>query len=342
MDLLSQDEIDALLHGVDDGDVETDDDSDSGGVGTYDLTTQDRIVRGRMPTLEMINERFARYTRISMFNLLRRTADVASGGIKIQKFGEYVHTLYVPTSLNMVKFRPLRGTGLVVLDAKLVFKLVDNFFGGDGRHAKIEGREFTPTELRVVRIVLEQAFIDLKEAWRAIMPLEFDHVNSEVNPSMANIVSPSEVVVVSTFHVELDGGGGDLHITIPYSMIEPIREMLDAGLQSDSDDRDDRWVNSLREDIMSATVDMECDLIRDTISLRDVVGLKEGDILPVEMLDEHKINVNGVPMFTTEIGQSNGNLALKVTGHIKPSKITSSPIPSLDDPKTNDEDASDE
>ncbi len=342
MDLLSQDEIDALLHGVDDGGVETDDDSDSSGVGNYDLTTQDRIVRGRMPTLEMINERFARYTRISMFNLLRRTADVASGGIKIQKFGEYVHTLYVPTSLNMVKFRPLRGTGLVVLDAKLVFKLVDNFFGGDGRHAKIEGREFTPTELRVVRIVLEQAFIDLKEAWRAILPLEFDHVNSEVNPSMANIVSPSEVVVVSTFHVELDGGGGDLHITIPYSMIEPIREMLDAGLQSDSDDRDDRWVNSLREDIMAATVNMECDLIRDTISLRDVVGLKEGDILPVEMLDEHKIRVNGVPMFTTEIGQSNGNLALKIIDPIKPSKIVSSPIPSLDDPQTNDEDASDE
>lgn len=342
MDLLSQDEIDALLHGVDDGDVDTEDESEKGGVGNYDLTTQDRIVRGRMPTLEMINERFARYTRISMFNLLRRTADVASGGIKIQKFGEYVHTLYVPTSLNMVKFRPLRGTGLVVLDAKLVFKLVDNFFGGDGRHAKIEGREFTPTELRVVRIVLEQAFVDLKEAWRAILPLEFDHVNSEVNPSMANIVSPSEVVVVSTFHVELDGGGGDLHITIPYSMIEPIREMLDAGLQSDSDDSDDRWVNSLREDIMSATVDMECDLIRDTISLRDVVGLKEGDILPVEMLDEHKIRVNGVPMFTTEIGQSNGNLALKILEPIKPARIVSSPIPSLDDPQFNDEDASDE
>jgi flagellar motor switch protein FliM len=342
MDLLSQDEIDALLHGVDDGDVDTDDNSDEKGVGTYDLTTQDRIVRGRMPTLEMINERFARYTRISMFNLLRRTADVASGGIKIQKYGEYVHTLYVPTSLNMVKFRPLRGTALIVLDAKLVFKLVDNFFGGDGRHAKIEGREFTPTELRVVGIVLEQAFIDLKEAWRAILPLEFDLVNSEVNPSMANIVSPSEVVVVSTFHVELDGGGGDLHITIPYSMIEPIREMLDAGLQSDSDDRDDRWENSLREDIMAAKVKLECDLIRDTISLRDVVGLKEGDILPIEMLDLHKINVNGVPMFTTEIGQSNGNLALKVTGHVEKTKILSSPIPSLVNQKTKSEDASDE
>ena len=207
-DLLSQDEIDALLHGVDDGDIETESDLDPEAIKSYDLTSQDRIVRGRMPTLEMINERFARYTRISMFNLLRRTADVSVGGIQIQKFGEYVHTLYVPTSLNMVKFRPLRGTALIILDAKLVFKLVDNFFGGDGRHAKIEGREFTPTELRVVQMVLEQVFVDLKEAWKAVMDITFEYMNSEVNPSMANIVSPSEVVVVSTFHVELDGGGG--------------------------------------------------------------------------------------------------------------------------------------
>ena len=342
-DLLSQDEIDALLHGVDDGDVSTEGDLADGEVGNYDLTTQDRIVRGRMPTLEMINERVARYTRISMFNLLRRTADVSVGGINIQKFGEYVHTLYVPTSLNMVKFRPLRGTALVVLDAKLVFKLVDNFFGGDGRHAKIEGREFTPTELRVVHMVLEQAFIDLKEAWRAVLPIEFDHVNSEVNPSMANIVSPSEVVVVSTFHVELDGGGGELHITIPYSMIEPIREMLDAGLQTDSDDRDDRWVNSLRADIMTAKVKLECDLIRDKISLRDVVGLKKGDVIPVEMLDENLIKANGVPLFKTEVGQSNGHLALKVVGQVeRPSLSSLSPIHNLMNQENEAEDLADE
>ena len=329
-DLLSQDEIDALLHGVDDGDVDTEGGESDSAVNNYDLTTQDRIVRGRMPTLEMINERFARYTRISMFNLLRRTADVSVGGINIQKFGEYVHTLYVPTSLNMVKFRPLRGTALVVFDAKLVFKLVDNFFGGDGRHAKIEGREFTPTELRVVRMVLDQAFIDLKEAWRAILPIEFDYFNSEVNPSMANIVSPSEVVVVSTFHVELDGGGGEMHITIPYSMIEPIRELLDAGLQSDSDELDDRWIKSLRQDIMSAQVNLECDLISDTITLGEVVGLKEGDIIPVEMPDEHLIKANGLPLFTTQVGQSNGNLALKVTGMVERQQMaTISPLQNM-------------
>lgn len=329
-DLLSQDEIDALLHGVDDGDVDTDGDMSAGGVNAYDLTTQDRIVRGRMPTLEMINERFARYTRISMFNLLRRSADVSVGGINIQKFGEYVHTLYVPTSLNMVKFRPLRGTALVVFDAKLVFKLVDNFFGGDGRHAKIEGREFTPTELRVVRMVLEQAFIDLKEAWRAVLPIEFEHVNSEVNPSMANIVSPSEVVVVSSFHVELDGGGGEMHITIPYSMIEPIREMLDAGLQSDSDERDDRWINSLREDIMQASVKLNTNFVESKILLRDIVDLKDGDVIPIDLPDEYITTANGVPIFKVDVGQSNGNLALKVNEVIERKKAnTIAPIMEL-------------
>ena len=311
-DLLSQDEIDALLHGVDDGDIETEAELEPGTVKNYDLTSQDRIVRGRMPTLEMINERFARYTRISMFNMLRRTADVSVGGIQIQKFGEYVHTLYVPTSLNMVKFRPLRGTALIILDAKLVFKLVDNFFGGDGRHAKIEGREFTPTELRVVQMVLNQAFVDLTEAWKAVMPINFEYVHSEVNPSLANIVSPSEVVVVSTFHVELDGGGGEFHITMPYSMIEPIREVLDAGLQSDSDEQDERWVKALREDVLAAKVELECDVVRREITLRDIVDLKAGDVIPIEFPDFHVFTANGVPMFRTQLGQHRGNLALKV------------------------------
>ena len=316
-DLLSQDEIDALLHGVDDGDIETDSDEDDGSASNYDLTSQDRIVRGRMPTLEMINERFARYTRISLFNLLRRAADVAVGGIQIQKFGEYIHTLYVPTSLNMVKFRPLRGTGLMVLDAKLVFKLVDNFFGGEGRHAKIEGREFTPTELRVVEMVLRDAFVDLKEAWKAVYPIEFEFVNAEVNPAMTNIVSPSEVVVVSTFHIELDGGGGDLHITLPYSMIEPIRETLDAGLQTDADDVDDRWIQSLREDVMDAKVDLECRLIEKTLPLKDIIDLQEGDVVLVDMPEDFVVKANGVPVVKAKLGTSKGNLALQVLGKLK-------------------------
>ena len=311
-DLLSQDEIDALLHGVDDGLVQTEMAAEPGSVKSYDLTSQDRIVRGRMPTLEMINERFARYTRISMFNMLRRSADVAVGGVQVMKFGEYVHSLYVPTSLNLVKIKPLRGTALFILDAKLVFKLVDNFFGGDGRHAKIEGREFTPTELRVVRMVLEQAFIDLKEAWQAIMEVNFEYINSEVNPAMANIVGPSEAIVVSTFHIELDGGGGDLHVTRPYSMIEPVREMLDAGFQSDLDDQDERWVKALREDLLDVDVPLTATVARRQLRLRDILHMQPGDVIPVELPEELIMRANGVPSFKVKLGSHKGNLALQV------------------------------
>ncbi|WP_130908772.1 flagellar motor switch protein FliM [Pseudomonas antarctica] len=311
-DLLSQDEIDALLHGVDDGLVQTEMAAEPGSVKSYDLTSQDRIVRGRMPTLEMINERFARYTRISMFNMLRRSADVAVGGVQVMKFGEYVHALYVPTSLNLVKIKPLRGTALFILDAKLVFKLVDNFFGGDGRHAKIEGREFTPTELRVVRMVLEQAFIDLKEAWQAIMEVNFEYINSEVNPAMANIVGPSEAIVVSTFHIELDGGGGDLHVTMPYSMIEPVREMLDAGFQSDLDDQDERWVKALREDLLDVDVPLSATVARRQLRLRDILHMQPGDVIPVELPEELIMRASGVPSFKVKLGSHKGNLALQV------------------------------
>ena len=311
-DLLSQDEIDALLHGVDDGLVQTEMAVEPGSVKSYDLTSQDRIVRGRMPTLEMINERFARYTRISMFNMLRRSADVAVGGVQVMKFGEYVHSLYVPTSLNLVKIKPLRGTALFILDAKLVFKLVDNFFGGDGRHAKIEGREFTPTELRVVRMVLEQAFIDLKEAWQAIMEVNFEYINSEVNPAMANIVGPSEAIVVSTFHIELDGGGGDLHVTMPYSMIEPVREMLDAGFQSDLDDQDERWSKALREDVLDVSVPLSATVARRQLRLRDILHMQPGDVIPIELQDELVMRANGVPSFKVKLGSHKGNLALQV------------------------------
>ncbi|MEL0624544.1 flagellar motor switch protein FliM [Marinomonas arenicola] len=320
-DLLSQDEIDALLHGADET-PEEEDIRDANGVASYDITSQERIVRGRMPTLEMINERFARYTRISLFNLLRRTADVSSGGLQIMKFGEYVHTLYVPTSLNLVKFRPLRSTALFILDAKLVFKLVDNFFGGDGRHAKIEGREFTPTEIRIVQLMLEQVFVDLTEAWAPVLKLELEYISSEVNPAMANIVSPSEVVVVSTFHIELDGGGGELHITLPYSMIEPVRELLDAGVQSDVDEKDDRWGRSLEQDVKDIDVNLKVNVANRKISLREVMKFKAGDIIPIEMPEFVTVRANSVPTFKGKLGVSNERYSVQMLEDFKINKVT--------------------
>lgn len=319
-DLLSQDEIDALLNGVDSGAVDTDaqDQAGPGGARSYDFTSQDRIVRGRMPTLEMINERFARNFRISLFNLLRRSPVISVEGVRMSKFSEYVHSLFMPSNLNMMKVRPLRGTGLVVMNPKLVFSLVDNFFGGDGRfHAKIEGRDFTAVEMRIVQKVLDRAFSDLREAWEPVFKVAFEYVGSEVNPQFANIVTPSEVVVVSSFHVELEGGGGELHVTFPYSMIEPIRETLDAGVQSDVSDRDERWINSLREEMKTAPVVIESSLADTEITVRELLALQPGDIIPMDIPSLVLARVEGVPVFRGKLGTSRGLRALKVVEPIR-------------------------
>ena len=317
-DLLSQDEIDALLHGVDDGDVDVEEDSlDPGEARNYDFSSQDRIVRGRMPSLEMVNERFARHMRISLFNMMRRSAEVSVTGIQMVKFSEYIHSLFVPTSLNMVKIKPLRGTSLFTLEAKLVFILVDNFFGGDGRfHTKIEGREFTPTERRIIRLLLDQAFVDLKEAWTPVLKVDFEYMDSEVNPALATIVSPSEVVCVCSFNIELDGGGGSFHVTMPYSMLEPIREKLDAGIQSDSAEGDDRWSEVLKEEVFTAEVELTASLGESHVSLQDVLDFKEGDIIPFEMPEHVVIKAETMPCFRASYGQSNGFIAVKVNEEI--------------------------
>ncbi len=322
-DLLSQDEIDALLHGVDDGVVETENDSnsESGEIQSYDFTSQDRIVRGRMPTLEMINERFVRYFRISLFNFLRRSAEIAISGVQILKFSEYTHSLFVPINLNLVRFNPLRGKALFVLDPTLVFTFVDNFFGGSGKfYNKIEGREFTLTEMRIIKLILDLIFKDLKEAWKPVLDVDFDYLNSEVNPQFASIVSPSEVVVVSTIHIETDGGGGDLHITMPYSMVEPIRELLDAGIQSDRGDTDDRWQVMLRNEILGSHVGLSSVLLDKNLSIRDLVEMKKGDVIPVELPDTVTLKAEEVPLFTGQVGVSNGNYAIRINEKIKTEK----------------------
>jgi len=310
---LSQDEIDTLLNGVDSGDVDTTaDDVDPGEAESYDLGSQDRIIRGRMPTLDMINERFVRSLRISMFNMLRRTIEITSTGVKMVKFSEYVRGLFMPTSLNLVNINPLRGTGLCVIDPNLVFATVDNFFGGDGRyHARIEGREFTPTENRIVQILLELLFVDLKKAWKPVMGLDFKFLSTEVNPQFANIVSPTEVVVVSTFKMELEGGAGEFHIVMPYSMLEPIRELLDAGMQSDQVDTDRRWINTLKEEMKQAFVAIDSSMGHTKLTLGEVLNLNVGDVIPIETPDVVTVRAAQVPIFRGVVGNSNGKNAVQ-------------------------------
>jgi flagellar motor switch protein FliM len=324
--ILDQAEIDALLHGVDTGAVSTEPTAPPGEARNYDFANQVRIVRGRMPTLEMINERFARLNRVSLYNLLRRAPEVAVGPVQIKKFSEFVHTLHVPTSLNLVRFNPLRGTALVVLDPKLVFAVVDNFFGGSGRHAKIEGREFTATEQRIIQLVLRSVFADLHEAWSHVADLQLEFLQAEINPHFANIVSPSEIVVVTSFHIDLDGNGGNLYVTMPYAMIEPLREVLDAGVASDRMEKDERWMQSLREEMEDAELSISTQVGHTSLSLGELLNLKPGDVLPCDFTGKVTVIAEDVPVFRGALGTSRGHQAVKIEEFLRRSKLSAEPI----------------
>jgi len=313
-DLLSQDEIDALMDGVTGGTVATGSDEPlpPDAVINYDFTQQDRIVRGRLPTLEMVNDRFARFFRSALFGVLRKTCEVSVLGVKMVKFAEYVHGLALPSNLNMVRIKPLRGTALVVFEPRLVFTVIDNFFGGDGRyHARIEGRDFTATENRVIQIMLTELFGAMAEAWSPVLGLNFEYLNSEINPQFANIVSPTETVVVSRFHVELDGGGGEIHLTLPYAMVEPIRTLLDAGVQSDRVDRDDRWAELLRDEVLDAEVPICSQLLDIELTLGEFLHLRPGDVLPIQLPELATVYAEDVPLFRGRYGQANGRNAIR-------------------------------
>ncbi|CAG1772620.1 partial Flagellar motor switch protein FliM, partial [uncultured bacterium] len=246
-DFLSQDEVDALLKGVtgeaDDG-VESD--VPHAGVRTYDLATQERIVRGRMPTLELVHERFARYLRLGLFNLIQRSAEVSVGPIRVQKYSEFVRHLVVPTNLNLVHMKPLRGTALVVFEPNLVFLVIDNLFGSDGRfHTRVEGRDFTATEQRIIHRLLKTVFAEYEKAWAPVYALQCEYLRSEMNSQFANIATPSEVVAATTFQLEIGGITAEMHTCIPYSMVEPIRELLYSSMQSDHITSDQRWTHTL-------------------------------------------------------------------------------------------------
>jgi flagellar motor switch protein FliM len=312
-DILSQEEVDALLRGVTGEPEEAESEGGEGGVRPYDIGRQERIVRGRMPTLEIINERFARNFRLGLFNLIRRTAEISVGPVTVIKYSEFVRNLIVPTNLNMVHVQPLRGTALFVMDPNFVFLVVDNLFGGDGRyHMRVEGRDFTPTEQRIIKKLLEVVFEEMEKAWASIYPVKFEYVRSEMNTQFANIATPTEVVVVTTFNIELGSGGGDFHVCMPYSMIEPIRDLMTSTMQADRAEADERWVQQMTRQVQDAEVELVANLGYTTVTLRQIMELKVGDVIALDIPDAVVAQVDGVPLFRCHYGQKNGQLALKV------------------------------
>ena len=313
-DFLSQDEVDALLKGVtgESDEPESTDDGEGGG-RVYNLGTQERIVRGRMPTLELINERFARYLRIGLFNYMHRTTEISVGPIRVQKYSEFIRNLVVPTNLNLVAAKPLRGTSLFVFDPNLVFLVVDNMFGGDGRfHTRVEGRDFTPTEQRIIRGLLNVVFTEYSRSWKPVYDVTFEYIRSEMNSQFANIATPSEIVISTTFSLEFGGTAADMHICFPYSMVEPIRDLLYSSMQSDQLSSDQRWIVMLRKQLKDAEVEIAAQLASTTVTLGQILKMKTGDIIPINIPDKIVVNVDHIPLMECRYGQQGGQYALKI------------------------------
>lgn len=312
-DFLSQEEVDALLKGVS-GDVDEEPQAEeAGGVKNYDLGRQERIVRGRMPTLELINERFARYLRIGLFNYMHRNAEISVGPIRVQKYSEFIRNLVVPTNLNLVQVKPLRGTGLFVLDPNLVFLVVDNMFGGDGRfHTRVEGRDFTPTEQRIIQGLLGVIFAEYEKSWKPVYALNFEYQRSEMNTQFANIATPSEIVIAVTFTIEFSGASAEMHVCLPYSMVEPIRDVLYSSMHSEQLSSDKRWSATLIQQLQLAEVELVVPLGTSSITLGEIANMKVGDILPIHVDEMVTAQVDGVPIMECRYGIQHGQYALKI------------------------------
>ncbi len=308
--ILSQNEVDALLDGI----SSTDNDKlYDGEVRDFNLAEQQYIGRGRLPTLELINERFTRLLRIGLFNFLRRSSEVSSGAIKVTEYGEFLKTLAQPTNINLIQVKPLRGTALIVIDPDLIFLFVDNFFGGDGRfQVKGTGREFTPTEQRTIQRVLNIIFDSYSKAWDPVYKIAMSFIRSEINTQFANIAGPTELVAITTFRIDIGAIGGLVNFCFPYSMIEPIRELLANDLQGQPESTDETWTNLLTHQLKSAEVEAIANLCSISTTLRSVMHMKIGDTIPVQLNPVIELKVDGVPVLEGSYGKFEDQYAIRV------------------------------
>ncbi|MDY0748417.1 flagellar motor switch protein FliM [Paucibacter sp. R3-3] len=312
--ILSQDEVDALLQGITGESQKLEAEEEQvGGIRDYNLASQERIVRGRMPTMEIINERFARNIRVGLFNFIRKSPEVAIGGIKVQKYSAFLREIVVPTNFNIVSVKPLRGSGLIVCDPTLVFAVIDSLFGGIGKfHARIEGRDFSATEQRVILRLVEVITAEYKKAWTGIYPLELDYQRSEMQPQFANIATPSEIVVSTSFTLEIGETSGTVYFCIPYSTLEPIRDVLYSTTQGDSAEPDRRWVNLLKHQIQAAEVELVAELGHAPATVEQLLAFKPGDFIELDLEPLIKAKIDGVPIYDCHYGTSNNKYSIKI------------------------------
>ena len=319
---LSQDEVDALLEGVTGESQKLDQPEQTEGIRPYNLGNQERIVRGRMPTMEIINERFARNFRIGLFNFMRRSPEISVGPVRVIKYSAFVRDIAVPTNINILSLAPLRGCGLLIFDPTLVFTVIETLFGGNGKlRFRIEGRDFSPTEQRIIQRLVQVATTEYAKAWGSLFKFEFNHQRSEMHTQFANIASPSEIVVTTTFNVEIGDSGGEVHFCFPYASLEPIRDVLYSSLQADGQEPDRRWVRQLTQQVQSAEVELCGELANTQMRLGDLIRLQQGDFVPLPLRDIIPVKVDGVPVMECSFGTVNGHIAVRIERLLKYSRF---------------------
>ena len=322
--ILSQDEVDALLQGITGESQKLEQEEvPLGDVRNYDLSSQERIVRGRMPTMEIVNERFARNIRLGLFNLIRKSPEVSIGGVKVLKYSAFLREIVVPTNFNIVSVKPLRGSGLIVCDPTLVFAVIDALFGGAGKyHTRIEGRDFSPTEQRVISRLVDVICAEFKKAWHGIYPIELAFQRSEMQPQFATIASPSDVVVATSFTLEIGESTGTMHLCIPYSTLEPIRDVLYSTVQGDQAEPDKRWIDLLKTQIQAAEVQLVAELATAPATIEHLLAFKPGDFIELDLNPAIQATVDGVPVLDCHYGTANGRYAIKVDRLINSSHVS--------------------
>jgi flagellar motor switch protein FliM len=320
---LSQEEVDALLEGVTGESQKTvEETAEAGEVRSYNISSQERIVRGRMPTMEIVNERFARNLRIGLFNFIRRSPEISVGPVQVQRYSAFLRELAVPTNFNIVAIRPLRGSGLIVCEPTLVFGVIDTLYGGIGKfQTRIEGRDFSATEQRVINRLVDVITQEYKKAWKGIYPLELDYQRSEMQPQFANIATPSEIVISTSFQLEIGEITGSVHFCMPYATMEPIRDVLYSSTQGDSIEVDRRWVNVLTREIQAAEVTLVAELARADATVEQLLAMKPGDFIELERQPRIQACVDGVPVFECQYGTHNSKYAIRIDKSLRGNDI---------------------
>jgi len=320
---LSQEEVDALLEGVTGESQKLEKEAPpTGAVRGYNLSSQERIVRGRMPTMEIVNERFSRNLRLGLFNFIRRSPEISVGAVKAQKYSAFLRELVVPTNFNIMAVRPLRGNCLVVCEPTLLFGVIDSLFGGSGKfQTRIEGRDFSPTEQRVITRLVEVVAEEYKKAWLGVYPLELAYQRSEMQPQFATIATPSEIVVTTSFTLEIGDITGSLHICIPYATLEPIRDVLYSTVQGDAMEVDRRWIRLLSHEIQAAELTLVAELAQTDATVEQLLSMQVGDFIELERGPSIQAKVEGVPLFECQYGTHKGKYALRIDRKLRGSEM---------------------